>query len=108
MIEIITTMIKTKFGFFQVQIKGVFGHTIELCKRRQAIAPERFDAVNMPLTTGKFIVTMMHPEVFIKANVNQSVIAAPSIRMNHGIWRHMPTDNGLQCRALEQSGTISV
>lgn len=26
-----------------------------------------------------------------------SYITAPSIRMNHSIWRHVSRDNGLQC-----------
>ena len=51
----------------------------------------------MPLTTGKFIVTMMHPKVFVKADIDQPIITTPPIRVNHGIQRHMPTDNGLQC-----------
>ena len=75
MIEIITTMIKTKFSFFQVQIKGALRHVIEFCQTALGKTSERFDTVNMPLTTGKFIVTMMYPEVLIKANIDQSVIA---------------------------------
>jgi hypothetical protein len=51
----------------------------------------------MPLTTGKLIVTMVNPEVLIKADIDQSVIAAPSIGMDYGIGRYMPTNNGLQC-----------
>ena len=97
MIEIITAMIKTKFGFFQVQIEGMFGYTIELSQTSFSETPERLDTINMPLTTGKLIVTMVNPEVLIKADIDQSVIAAPSIGMDYGIGRYMPTNNGLQC-----------
>lgn len=97
MIEIITAMIKTKFGFFQVQIESMFGHTIELSQTSFSETPERLDTINMPLTTGKLIVTMVNPEVLIKADIDQSVIAAPSIGMDYGIGRYMPTNNGLQC-----------
>ena len=90
--------IKTKFGFFQMQIKGMFRYAIELCQASFGKAPERLDTVNMSLTTDKFIVSMMHPEVLVKTNIDQPVVAAPSIRMNHGSWRYMATDNGLQCR----------
>ena len=51
MIEIITSMIKTKFGFFQVQIGSMFGHTIELSQTSFSETPERLDTINMPLTT---------------------------------------------------------
>ena len=91
-------MIKTKFGFFQVQIEGMFGYTIELGQTSFGETPERLDTVNMPLTTGKLIVTMVNPEVLIKADIDQSVIATPSIGMDYGIGRYMPTNNGLQCR----------
>ena len=32
MVKIITAMIKTKFGFFQMQIEGMLRNTIELCQ----------------------------------------------------------------------------
>ena len=97
MIEIITAMIKTKFGFFQVQVESMFGHTIELSQTSFSETPERLDTINMPLATGKLIVTMVNPEVLIKADIDQSVITTPSIGMDYGIRRYMPTDNGLQC-----------
>jgi hypothetical protein len=43
MIEIITALIKTKFGFFQVQIESMFGHTIELSQTSFSETPERLD-----------------------------------------------------------------
>lgn len=75
----------------------MFRHAVELCQAAFGKTPKRFDTVNMPLTTGKLIVTMVNPEMFIKSDIDQSVITAPSIRMNHSIWRHMSTDNGSQC-----------
>ncbi len=80
-------MIKTKFGFFQAQIDSMFRHAVELCQMSFCKAPERFSAVKMLLTPGKFIVAMISPEMLIKANINigQSVIATLPLRMNHGI-----------------------
>jgi len=45
MIEIITAMIKTKFGFFQVQVESMFGHTIELSQASFSETPERLDTI---------------------------------------------------------------
>ena len=73
----------------------MFRHTIELSQTSFSETPERLDTINMPFTTGKFIVTMVNPEVLIKADIDQSVIAAPSIGMDNSIWGDMPTDNGL-------------
>ena len=90
-------MIKTKFGFFQVQVESMCRYAIELCQTSFCKAPEGFDAIDMPFTTGKFVIIMMHFEVLIKAKIDQSVITAPAIRVNHSIRCAMSTDNGLQC-----------
>lgn len=58
-------MIKTKFGFFQMQIKGMFRDAIELCQTPFCKTPERFNTVDMSLTSGKLIVAMINPEVLI-------------------------------------------
>lgn len=76
MVKIITPMIKTKFGFFQVQIESMRRYIVELCQMSFCKAPEGFDVIDMPLTTGKFVITMMHSKVLIKANIDQSVITA--------------------------------
>jgi len=73
MIEIITAMIKTKFGFFQVQIESMIRHAIEFCQTPLCKTPERLDTIDMPLTTGELIVTMVNPEGFIKADIDQSI-----------------------------------
>ncbi len=39
----------------------------------------------MPLPLGKFVVSMTDPEMFIKTDIDQSIIAAPTIEMYHGI-----------------------
>ena len=46
--------------------------------------PERFDTVDVSLANDKLIVAMINLEVFIKTDIDQSVIAAPSIRMDNG------------------------
>ena len=75
----------------------MYRNAIELCQTPFCETPERFNTVDMPLATGELVVAMMNPEVLIKTNIDQSVIAAPSIRMNDSIWSHIPTDYGLQC-----------
>lgn len=67
----------------------MFRNAIELSQTSFSETPERLDTVNMPLTTGKLIITMMNPEVLIKADIDQSVIATPSIGMDYGIRSHV-------------------
>jgi hypothetical protein len=56
-------------------LDNVVRHTIEFSQTPFCETPERFDTIDMPLTTGKLVVTMVNPEMFIKADIDQSVIA---------------------------------
>ena len=107
MIKIITAMIKTKFGFFQVKIKSTLRHAIEFCQTSFCETPERFDTVNMAFAIDKLTIPVMNPEMLIKADIDQSIITTPSIRMDHGICATCPRIMAYNV-ALEQSGTISV
>ena len=86
----------------------MFRNAIELCQTSFCKTPERFDSVNVPFATGKLVVAMMNPEVFIKTDIDQPVIAVPPIGMNDYVWCYMPTDNGFQCgfRAIRNNFRI--
>ncbi|SFM32116.1 hypothetical protein SAMN05421863_102340 [Nitrosomonas communis] len=69
MIEIITSMIKMEFSFLKWQIKVCAGSPLNFANHIWQIS-ERFNTVNISLTSSEFFVTMMHSEVFIKADIN--------------------------------------
>ena len=89
-------MVKAKLSFFKMQIKRVFSHTIKLCQSSFSITPKRFNAIDMGLSISKLIRAMMHPKMLIKANIHQTIIAAPAVRMNHRTDFNMASDNALQ------------
>lgn len=68
------------------------------------VRPKGLYAVNMAFVIGKFILSMpacrladrLDPIVFFIANVHQSIIASPLIRMNNAFGRHFAPNNGLQ------------
>src|SRR5690606_16733092 len=57
------------------------------------ITPERFNTVDMSFPIRKLILTMMHPKVLVKTNVDQSIVATPAIGVNHRAALHMATDS---------------
>ncbi len=61
------------------------------------ITPKRFDAVNVLHTPGKLVCTMMYPEVFLIAHIDQTVIAAPAVGINDTFNSNPPSNNLLQC-----------
>lgn len=58
MIKIIRAMIRTRLGFFQVQLGSVLRRAIEFSQTPLCKTPERLDIVDIPLTTGERIVNM--------------------------------------------------
>ena len=54
-----TAVIVAPFGFFEMQVKGMFWQAFELCQSNFRQAPEAFDAVDMNAATGEFIVGMI-------------------------------------------------
>ena len=73
-------MFKTKFGFFQVYIKGALRHAIELCQAAFDKTPKRLDTVDMPFATGKPIFGMINPEVY--QNRYQPALHSRAIHQN--------------------------
>ncbi len=95
-------MIKSIFSLFQVQIERMLGYTVKFCQASFGVAPKGLDAIDMPIAIGKFIFAVMHPKLLIKANIHQTIVTAPAIRVKHRMWLDTPSDNALQC----DSGTI--
>ncbi len=73
-------------------------NTIEFLKPSLSTRPEALDTVDMTLCISKFIVRVQHPEMLRVADINQSIIAAPTVRMNHGLKRNVAPNHLLQCR----------
>ncbi len=79
-----------------MQIERVFGHAVKLLQPAFGITPERLDAVNVMIAPGKLIGTVVHPEMLISANIHQSNVTAPAVRVNHRIGFNMPPNHPLQ------------
>jgi len=62
------SMIEPELRLFQMQIEGVFGNAVELCPPPFGNAPEGLDAVDVMLSPGELVVTMVDPEMFVKAD----------------------------------------
>lgn len=59
--------------------------------------PEALDAVDVvTMTRREFIVTMIHTEMFFITEVNETIVAAPTICVNHAFNVRLASDNRLQ------------
>lgn len=79
-----------------MQIESFLRHAIELLQSSFGERPETFDSIDANTSDGKNIVRMVDPKMFAVTNVNRSVIAAPTIRMNDRIETDFAANNSLQ------------
>ena len=95
-VDTAVAIVKAVFSFFQVHKEGVSGHTIEFHQTPLGIAPEAFNPVDVGIAPGKLIFAVVDPKVFVKADINQTVIAAPAVSVNHAGQIGFAPDDGLQ------------
>ena len=67
-------MIKSKFTFFQVQVKSIFTDTSKLAEPGFCDGPKVLNAVNMVVSICKFITSMLDPIVFFITEIYKAVI----------------------------------
>ena len=89
-------MIEAEFGFFEMQVEGSCRHAIELGQSSFCIAPEALDSINVSFSTGELIGTVIDPQMLVKTDIDQTIIASPAIGMDHRIRFDMTPDDRLQ------------
>jgi hypothetical protein len=89
-------MIKPKLALLQMQSKSMFSHAIELSQAALSKAPKGLNPIDMAATSYKLILSMVDPKVFIKANVDQTIIATPAIGVDDAQRISFASDNCLQ------------
>ena len=88
-------MIPAPLRFFEVEEEELWPDAAELNETKFGITPKAFDAVDMILSTGEFIVVMVDAPVFIAAQ-HQAVIPEPAIGIDRGFGKHLSLDHRLQ------------
>ena len=58
--------------------------------------PKGLDPVNVILSQGKFILTMLNPKMFLIPYINKTVISSPRVRVNHAIGVNFTSYNTLE------------
>ena len=89
-------MIKTELVFFEVQVESVLRDTIELSQSSFSETPKRLNAIDMIRTFNELIIAMIDPQVLVKADVYQAIIAWPTIGIDHTVRINLTSNDGLQ------------
>ena len=89
-------VIEAVFGFLQVQIKRMSGHPVELHQTSFGIASKALNAVDMRTAPSKLIAAVVAPQVLVNAHIDQAVISAPTVGVNHACNIGLAPDDGLK------------
>ena len=79
-----------------MQIESVRRQPVELLQSSFRRRPKALNSVDVAVVNGKLIAHMINTKMFLETNINQSVIAAPAVRMNHRLRLDAPANNRLQ------------
>ena len=77
-------------------IKGSPRHILKRYQTPVGIATEAFNTLDMGVTHGKFIFAVVGPKMLVKADINQTTVAAPTISVNLRCYNGFVFDKSLQ------------
>ena len=87
-------MIEAPLGLLEVEMEGVFGHTLEPGEPDLVHAPAALDAIDVDRAAGEFILRLVDTKVAV-AEIDEAVLATPAIRVDDGAWVHSPANDPL-------------
>lgn len=79
-----------------MEVKSMTGNTVELLESSFGKAPKALDAVDMMMTTNKFIAAMLDAKVLGITDIHQAVIATPAVAVDGDFGSHTAPNDGLQ------------
>ena len=78
-----------------MQMKRAFLHAVELDQAMFCIAPEALNSIDVVRSKREFIVAMIDSQMPIEAQIDQPVIASPTVSVHHRFQTGFATNNGL-------------
>lgn len=95
-VEVITSRVEPELALFQVQVEGGFSHPTEPSESGFGKTPEALDAVDVCLPFGELVPAVVDSQVLAITDIDQAVIAAPVIGVDHALGFHFASYNRFQ------------
>lgn len=89
-------MIESKFTFLQMEIESRRAHPPKTSQTGFGESPEFFDSIDMGGTKNKLVFPMIHSEVFPVPDVDEAMIASPTIGDDDALQGHFSTNDSLK------------
>src|ERR1035438_10304379 len=91
-------MIKAELTFFKVRAERGPVEATELRQAHLGDAPEVLNAIDVGLALHELVAAMIHPVMFLIAQIHPAAVTLPAIRINHAAQGHLALQNGRQHR----------
>ena len=79
-----------------MQFEGARVHAAKANQPGLGIAPEAFNAVDVSMPLGKFVLAVIDAEMLSVTNINQAVVTTPAVRVDDAFEFDLATNNRLQ------------
>jgi len=89
-------MVEPKLTFFQMQVEGAWVHAAEANQPGLGMPPEAFDAVDVSVPFGKFVLAVIDAQMLAVTDIDQAIVTTPAIRIDDAFEFDLATDNLLQ------------
>ena len=94
--EVVVSMVKAKFGLFDVEVEEATREAAMFGQAGFGVAPERFDPVDVVAPACKLVPAVVNAEVAFVAQVDEAVVALPTVGVDDALVSHTALDDGLQ------------
>ena len=96
MLQVLSSMIESKFTFLPMQVEGTFVDAAEADETGFRIAPKPFNPIHMGTASHKFILALIDAKMFAIAHIDQAIVPSPPIRINHAVQGNLTPNYRLQ------------
>src|SRR5260221_10975534 len=88
-------MVPTPLTFFEVNKEFIFANAVKFKEAMLSEAPKGFDAVDMILAPGKFVLVVMDA-VMAKSTGHQAIVGFPAVGVNIALGKDVSSEDGHQ------------
>ncbi len=89
-------MVESEFAFLQVEIEGRRAHASEARQSRLGEPPEPLNSVDMGGAGYELVLSMVHPKVFPIPDVDEAIIAPPTVGIDDALQGHLSANDALE------------
>ena len=102
------SMIKSKLGFFQMQVKSIFIQSAEFAQPGFSVCPKALNPIYVRFPISKFINSMFDSIMLLISQIHETIIATRGIRMNNALDANLSSKYRLKYSAFTVRNNLGI